>query len=153
MTTTLTFEDKETKLLLSRLSFQYFLDRNIETERYSEEQIAQMHTKYREVLALIKHRTPGSGLQQRYYLEGQVRKMFLGGFLPALFQLNDAKKFSFFDFEAVGENWAYFDRWQTLYKRKVLLDKMWDIIIKTGSLLAIILSILKVLETFKIRII
>lgn len=72
--------------------------------------------------------------------------MFTGGLLPALFELDESRKHTIFDFTATGENWAYFKFWQTYQKRKLTRELIWNLIIKFGSVLAILLSVVKVLE-------
>ena len=84
--------------------------------------------------------------QFNYYAEGQVRKMFTGGLLPAMFELDEGRKHTLWDFPGIGENWAYFNHWQIYYKRKITREKIWDFIIKTGSILAFLLSVLKIIE-------
>jgi hypothetical protein len=148
MKTTLSFENEETKVLLSKLQFKYFLNKNIGDENYNSESIKQMNIKYLETSNKLRNDSKNNKTQQRYYLEGQVRKMFTGGFLPAVFQLDESRRHTFSDFEAAGENWAYFDHWQRLYKRKLFFKKCWENIIKIGSILGIALSILKLLEVF-----
>jgi hypothetical protein len=55
----------------------------------------------------------------------------------------------FFDFPSMGESWAYFDHWKRYQKWKIRKEMVWDVIVKTGSIQAIILSRLKLLELFK----
>jgi hypothetical protein len=54
-----------------------------------------------------------------------------------------------FNFEEIGESWAYFEFWQKYYKRKITKEKIWDVLIKTWSILAILLSLIKLLEVLK----
>ena len=74
--------------------------------------------------------------------------MFTGGFLPALFHLDEGRKHTIFGFEDIGHDLAYFKLWQNYYKRKVTTKKVWEFVVKVGSVLAIILSIIKLWETF-----
>ena len=148
MKTSLNFELEETKKLLAKFDFDFFLKLNIEKHNYSQADIDSIYSSRRQELDLIKTKSHDNKKQVNYYVEGQVRKMFTGGFLPALFELDETREHKLIDFKAVGENWAYFTHWQTYYKRKVTLTKTLDIIIKSGSVLAIILSIIKLLETF-----
>jgi hypothetical protein len=46
MKTTLIFEDADTKKLLSQLDFQFFLNRNIDSEKYPQEEIQKIYTSY-----------------------------------------------------------------------------------------------------------
>lgn len=146
--TDLNFEDKETKELLSKFDFEYFLKENIEVEQYSKEDIDQIYTAFKSTTVDLKKRAKKNKKQFLHFLEGQVRKGFTGGFLPAMFHLDRGRSHRFIDFPGVGENWAYFKFWADNYKRKVTLKKVWDIIVKVGSVLAIILSIIKLWETF-----
>lgn len=72
--------------------------------------------------------------------------MFTGGTLPATFELDEGRRYQIMDFPATGKNWAYFEHWQKTYKLKLKKEKIWSIVIKTGSLLAFILTILKLYE-------
>lgn len=51
-------------------------------------------------------------------------------------------------FQGIGHDLAYFKLWQNYYKRKVTVKRVWDAIVKVGSVLAIILSIIKLWEIF-----
>jgi len=149
MKTDLNFEQDTTKKLLSQLDFDFFLKQNIEKEKYKQEDIDKIYLSYRQTLTLIKTKAKENKKQFNFYSEGQVRKMFTGGLLPSMFELNETRGHTLIDFPAVGENWAYFSHWQTYQKRKITREKIWNIIIKTGSVLAIILSIIKFLEYLK----
>ncbi|MRT93128.1 hypothetical protein [Ancylomarina sp. 16SWW S1-10-2] len=52
-----------------------------------------------------------------------------------------------FAFKEVGNDLAHLKLWQDYYRRKVTAKKIWNIVIKTGSILAIILSLIKLWET------
>ena len=144
--TELSFEDKETKRLLTSCDFEYFMMQNFSASNYREEEIALIYTSYsakhRNLVAMSKVKKK----QFNLFLEGQVRKMFTGGLLPALFHLDESREHYFLDFAAVGEDWAYFNLWSKYYKRKLSKEKTWDWIVKSGSILGIILSIIKVVE-------
>lgn len=144
MKTTLNFEQDDTKKLLAKLDFEFFLKQNCEEEKYNQDDIDKIYISYQQTLKQIKAQE--NKKQFNYFAEGKVRKMFTGEFLPALFELDESRRNIILDFSATGENWAYFKLWQIYYKRKVTKEKIWDIVIKTGSVLAIILSIIKFLE-------
>lgn len=72
--------------------------------------------------------------------------MFYGALLPSIFGLDESRGYIIIDFKGAGENWAYFKYWQKYQRRKITREKIWNIIIKGGSILAIILSIIKILE-------
>jgi len=147
MKTSLNFEDDETKNLLAKLDFDFFLKQNIDKEKYNQADVDTIYASYKQALGQIKTKSADNKKQSHYYAEGQVRKMFTGGFLPALFELDENRGHRLIDFNAVGDNWAYFSHWQTYQRRKIILTKIWDIVIKTGSILAILLSIIKLIET------
>lgn len=146
--TNLNFEDKETKKLLSKLDFEYFLKQNIEEEKYGKEYIDEMYTSFNDNYKILKQKTKVNRKQFYLYHEGNVRKMFTGGFLTAIFLLDEGRTHRLLDFKEVGLNWAIFNLWSKNYRRKITFEKVWDIIIKTGSLLAIVLSIVKITELF-----
>lgn len=144
--TILNFEDKETKALLAKFDFEFFLKQNIKDEKYDQIDIDEIYASYNNTLKQIKAKAQSNKRQVRLYAEGQVRKMFMGGFLTVIFHLNTSRGYKISDFPATGENWAYFKYWQIYQKRKITKEKIWDIIIKTGSILAISLSFLKLFE-------
>lgn len=142
----LNFEQDDTKKLLVKLDFEFFLKQNCEEEKYNQEDIDKIYLSYQQTLKLIKHKAQENQKQFNYFAEGKVRKMFTGEFLPALFELDESRRNTIHNFSATGENWAYFKLWQKYYKRKVTKEKIWNLVVKTGSILAIILSIIKLLE-------
>lgn len=146
MKTTLNFEAENTKKLLAKLDFEFFLKQNIETEKYKQPDIDSIYHSFKQTFDQLKIKASGNKKQFNYYAEGQVRKMFTGGFLPALFELDENRGHTITDFPAIGVSWAYFKYWQIYQKRKITKYKIWDITIKTGSILAIILSIIKFLD-------
>jgi len=146
MKTTLNFEHKDTKELLAILDFEFFLKQNIEAERYSQADIDKIYSSYYQTKKAIETKAKANKKQFNYYTEGQVRKMFTGGFIPALFELDESREHVLFDFPAVGESWAYFNHWQTYQKRKITKEKIWNVVVKIGSVLAILLSFLKLIE-------
>lgn len=146
MRTNLDFETDDTKKLLAKLDFDFFLKQNIEIERYSQTDTENIYSNYKRTADEIKSKAKRNRRQFNFYAEGQVRKMFTGGFLPALFELDESRAHTIVDFQATGESWAYFKHWQKYQRRKITKEKIWDVIIKTGGILAILLSVLKVLE-------
>ena len=106
-----------------------------------------MYVSYYDTLKQLRFKFKKDKKQANYYLEGQVRKMFTGGLLPALFHLDEGRSHTIFAFKEVGNDFAYFKLWQDYYKRKVTASKIWNFVIKIGSILAIILSIIKLWET------
>lgn len=149
MRTYINFEQEETKTLLSRYDFEFFLVQNIDKEKYKQENVDTIYSNYKLSIEKINSRAKFNKKQFNYYAESQVRKMFNGGFLQSIFELDDSREFLILDFPSVGENWAYFSYWQKYQKRKTTKKKIWNTIIKTGSVLAIILSLIKFYEYIK----
>ncbi len=124
MKTKLNFEDKSTKNLLSKLDFEYFLEQNIETENYDEENIKELYSSYEIHRSKLRLKSKNEKVQFYYYVESQVRKMFIGGLLPAIFELDEGRGHTLFDFKSIGENWAYFDYWKKSYNKKLTKEKL-----------------------------
>lgn len=146
MKTNLNFEDKSTKELLSKLDFEYFLTQNIQSEKYNEEEIKIIYENFTIFNNEIQNKAKKNRKQFFYYSEGQVRKMFTGGLLPAIFELDEGRRLRIVDFPATGENWAYFQYWRKIHKKKIRKEKIWSYVIKIGSILAFILTIFKLYE-------
>lgn len=87
MKTNLNFEQNDTKKLLAEFDFKYFLKQNIVKNNYTTQDIAVIHEKYKSKLAELKGEKDKK--QFSLYAEGQVRKMFTGGFLPSFFELDE----------------------------------------------------------------
>jgi hypothetical protein len=147
--TNLNFENDETKKLLCKLDFGYFLRQNFEEENYNQVDIDTIYEVFKTTTEQIKEKAKKDSAQFNLYCESQVRKMFTGGLLTSTFGLDEGRGYTIFDFKGTGENWAYFYHWQKYHKRKVTLNKVWDITIKVGSVLAIVLTIIKLVETFQ----
>jgi hypothetical protein len=145
--TALNFEDTATKEMLSNLDFNFFLKQNIEEENYDQKDVDSLYSSYETSSEQLKLKYKGNWKQANYFLEGQVRKMYTGGFLTALFHLDEGRSFSLSRFQDAGHDLAYFKLWQRYYKRKVSAKKIWNIVTKVGSVLAIVLSIIKLLES------
>lgn len=146
MRTTLNFEDDKTKVLLSKLDIVYFLERDIEENNYSEDQINTIFNEYYSQIAELKKKRKLNRKQFNFYVEGITRKMFRGGFIPSLFYLDNSRERTTFDFKGTGESLAYFKLWQEYYKSKVTKETIWSYVIKIGSFLGIILAIIKLYE-------
>src|SRR4051812_47663483 len=126
MKTNLNFEQNDTKKLLSEFDFEYFLKQNIAKNNYTPQNIAAIHETYNSKLTELKKEKTKK--QFNLYAEGQVRKMFTGGFLPAFFELDEGRGHTLFDFPAVGESWAYFKLWQKYQKKKITREEAWNIV-------------------------
>lgn len=143
--------DVEMKELLCKYDFEFFVKQNIQEQKYPIENVNEIYSRYKEVKRELKNELSKNKKQYFLYLDGQVGKMFSGGLLPSLFNLNDVRQHVFLDFPAIGENWAYFEIWQNRYKNKITKKKLWKGIIATGSILGIILSIWKLIEVIKMN--
>lgn len=108
MRTKLDFENIDTKELLSRLDFDFFLKQNSEEQNYSEADINDLYNSYNENIRTLRAKFKTNRKQSNYFLEGQVRKMFTGGFLPALFHLDEGRSHTIFAFKEVGNDLAHF---------------------------------------------
>lgn len=150
MKSDLNYENYETKKLLCKFDFEFFLTKNFEDEKYTEERINEIYESYKSTKIEIKKSTEKNKKQFNLYCESKVRKMFNGGFLTSTFGLNEQRKYTILDFKETGVNWAYFNHWQQYYKKKIFLEKFWEVIVKVGSISAILLSIDKLLEALKI---
>ncbi|HAF27803.1 MAG TPA: hypothetical protein DCG75_02035 [Bacteroidales bacterium] len=146
MRTSLNFEDKSTKELISKLNFEFFLNQNIDKENYSKESISDIEKEFEICQRELKNKSKANRNQFYFYAEGQVRKMFIGGFLPALFELDESRSHTITDFKAVGESWAYFQYWSDKYRKKLRKEKLWVNFVRVGSILAFILTALKLYE-------
>lgn len=148
MKTVINFDQNETKKLLSSYDFEFFLEQNYHTHAYNQSDVDMVKQEYLSKLENLKEQQRKNKKQFSLFLEGQVRKMFTGGFLPALFHLDESRVHTLMNFSEVGENWAYFSQWQYYYKKKLTKEKAWNIVTRVGSVLAILLSVLKILEVF-----
>jgi hypothetical protein len=146
MKTDFNFEQETTKKLLSQRDFEFFLKQNIEKSEYKQEDIDKIYSCFLQTVKQIKEKAKENKRQFNFYSEGKVRKMFTGGLLTSLFELDENRGHEIIDFSAIGEDWAYFNHWQIFQKRKITCDKIWNIIVKSGSVLAIILSVMKFFE-------
>jgi hypothetical protein len=136
------------KEALLQYDFKYFLDKDIEENKYSEEDVRLLHSSYTETLERLRKERMRNPKQYHYWLEGKVRLMFEGsGFLPGFFGLDGwTRGRTILDFESFGENGAMFTLWQKYERRKFKRRKVWEYLTKTGALLAIILTVIKIWE-------
>ncbi len=146
MKTDLNFEDKSTKELLSKLDIEFFLKQNFDKKKYDEIEINEVYSNYKIHKKELKEKSKKNKKQFDFYVEGQIRKMFTGGFLPAIFELDTGRELNIFDFAGIGESWAYFDYWRKYYKRKLKKERIWGYLVKIGSVLAFILTLLKLYD-------
>ncbi|WP_017732420.1 hypothetical protein [Nafulsella turpanensis] len=139
--------DQQNKDLLLDYDFGYFLHKDFEENNYSQEDIKAIYDTYRQSKKRVGEQIQKTKKQALLYLEGQVRLMFTGGLLPALFRIDGVtKEQSILHFSGYGENWAYFELWQKHRLKERNRKKAWDSIVKGGAVLAYILSFLKIME-------
>lgn len=149
MSDKLTFEfteDVRSKLVKS--DFRFFLDKNISENKYSPMNIESIFYGKLQEDKIIDRDIKNNKRQQLIFMEGQVAKMLRGGMLPCHFKMNETREFTITDFEEYGKNWSVFEAWKKAEKRKVIRKTAWDITVKVGAVLAIGLSIIKLLEIF-----
>ena len=76
--------------------------------------------------------------------------MFDGGMLPSIFKIDGwTREFNILNFKDTGDCWARFEIWQNFELKKKRKDKMWGYFTKLGALLAIFLTILRLLDFLK----
>ena len=144
----LNFDDKSTKELLSKYDMAYFFEENTSRNKYDPTNVKLVELSYKHHEQLLKTKIVNNKTQAYYLLDSYVRQMFTGGLLPSMFGLNDLSQIEIILFDDFGENWAHFDAWQKLYKQKNRSEKIWNIIVKTGTVLAFLLSFIKLYEAF-----
>lgn len=140
------FNDEAVKLLLDR-DFFYFLNEDFKDNNTSDEDRAAAIKGFNQTTAEVLQRYRKSKKQCRLWLEGMVRLQWHGGLLRSQFRLDgQTRGLTFFDYEDTGMNWAYFEFWQKLERRRRFWRITWDRITKAGAVLAIILSLIKLYE-------
>lgn len=145
--------NKDYEELILKHEFKYFLENHLENKEsnsnYTKENIQQIYASYERQRVLIKSELAKNKEQYRLWLYSAITHMFNGGVLPALFELNaDVKDHTILDFEQYGINWAYFEAWQKWQRNRLRWRKTWDIVVKVGTVLAFILSFIKLTELF-----
>jgi hypothetical protein len=142
----LSFDDKTIDLLLDR-DMKYFIEKDLNSGRYHQDQVSLLHVSYADELGICLKEIKKDKKQYRHHLYGAVMIMWSGGFLPALFRLDGwTRRFSITDFEGAGRDWARFTIWQTYARRKRTSKRLWNYVTKVGSVLGIGLTIVKLWE-------
>jgi hypothetical protein len=137
------------KLLMLEYDFKYFLEKHIQESQYSNEDIQAIYNAYNTQKNLVKANLRKNKKQYYLWLNSAFIHQFDGGLLPTLFEINpEVKKHTIVDFEQYGIQWAYFEAWQKHQRFKHKSQKAWDVIVKIGSVLAFVLSAVKVFELF-----
>jgi len=140
------FDEHHIDLVLD-YDFEYFLKLDFEENQYSQHQIDEVYTAYHATIDKLKKKLKDNKKQFLLFLDGQVRLMFAGNFLPSHFRFDAfTREASIIDFEATGENWAYFELWKKYKRRERTRKKAWEVIVKFGAVLAYILSFIKLME-------
>ena len=88
----LNFDQTETKNLLTQYDLGYFLQRNIAEEGYDKSLTEKMFESYRAKQKDINKLARENSKQANLYMEGLVRDMFNGGFLPSFLGLIGTKQ-------------------------------------------------------------
>lgn len=136
------------KMELSKYSFEYFLNRINSENNYSNDQISIITASYKSQTKELNELIGKNKKQAFLFCQNMVGLMVEGRMILNHFRLSSSREVSILDFEAYGKDWAYFDKWQQLFLSKLRKEKFWNLFIKVGAGLGIILSIIKLLETF-----
>lgn len=134
---------KEYQDLVLDMDFEYFQNEYLKEQKATPEEIAIIKEAYNTTKKDIEKRYKKNKKQCRLWLGG----IWHGGLLPAQLRLNGTtQSFIIIDFEQTGENWAYFDYWQKLEKRRRFWRVTWNGVTKVGAILAIALTVLKLID-------
>jgi hypothetical protein len=140
---------KEFKDLILDMDFGYFLNEDFIDNNVSDADRVVTKQAFEKTTQDIKLRCKKNKKQCRFWLEGIVRLQWHGGMLPAQLKLDGfTRELTYFNHKELGENWAWFAYWQKLERKRRFWKTSWDRITKLGALLAIILTVLKLLEVF-----
>lgn len=140
------FDEQHISLVLD-YDFEYFLKLDIEENQYPQQQIDEIYSSYENTIKELKTKLKDNKKQFILYLSGQVRLMFAGNFIPSHFRIDGfTRELSIIDFKGTGEGWAFFELWQKHERRKRTRKMFWGVIVKTGAILAYILTIAKLIE-------
>lgn len=139
--------DSTTKELLIQYDYEFFLKQHIQQNNYTPQEIEQIYNSYNQHTRHLKQQLKKNKKQFLLYLDGMVRFAVQGGYLPAHFLIDGwTRELQIIRFEATGKDWANFDLWKKYERRKLQRKKLWDRIVKTGAILAYLLSAWKVYE-------
>ncbi len=140
--------DDATRELYTKYDYGFFLERHFEQHTYPDEAMEAIQSSFKEAKKQLKEKLKKNKTQMLFHIDGRVRGMHASGILPMRFELGKQRSGSILNFKGEGESWAYFDLWQRYEKRKIFRKRFWDTLVKTGALLGILLSIIKVIEEF-----
>ena len=135
----------EIRELYVKYDFKFFLDK-VEKEQYNQNELID---SYNETKSRLSSEIKKNKKQTLFHVDGAVRKMHSGGLLPSLFELDETRKLTGFDFAEYRNNWAYFDIWKRFEKRKIIRRKISKSVLFLGAVLAYILTVIKIIEFIK----
>lgn len=143
------FNDEFRELILE-MDLKYFLNEDLDIQNISEADRHIIQVAFDNTSAEILTRYNKNRKQCRLWLEGIIRLQWYGGYLPSTFKIDGkTREIQFLNFEATGENWAYFEFWQKLERKRKFWKVTWDKITKIGAVLAIILTLIKIISLIK----
>lgn len=120
--------------------------------KLSKEDITRMYEGFAAKTTEIRMQYNKNKKQCRLLLDGVVRLQWAGGFLPAYLKVDGyTKGLSTTDYKNRGEEWASFAFWQKLERKRRFWKITWDRVIKVGAVLALLLTVLKLIETLEIH--
>jgi hypothetical protein len=141
--------DSYHKELLLERDFEFFLKITLEQQKYSQKDIDIIYNSYNSKKKDLYKKLNQDKKQFLLYLYGQVILQFEGGFLPTLFRFDGStRNLQILDFKQEGIEWATFHIWQKYERRKMKRKNIWDYITKTGAILAIALTLIKLYQLF-----
>ncbi len=141
--------DSYHKELLLERDFEFFLKITLEQQKYSQKDIDIIYNSYNTTKRHLYKKLKQDKKQFLLYLYGQVILQFEGGLLPSIFRFDGyTREIQILDFKQEGEEWAYFHIWQKYERRKMKRKNIWSYITKTGAVLAIALTLIKLYQLF-----
>ncbi|NVN18046.1 hypothetical protein GUA46_06820 [Muricauda sp. HICW] len=141
--------NEEFRELVLDMDFEYFLNEDLTANKVSDSDRTTAEQAYLKTTLEVQERYRKNKKQCRLWLEGIVRLQWFGGMLPSQLRLDGSTRdLTYFDYEEVGRNWAWFAYWQKLERKRRFWKVSWDRVTKVGAVLAIVLTVLKLLETF-----
>lgn len=140
--------NKELKKEFTKYSFEYFLDRIISDNNYSINQRNQIKQSFDKKTKELDVQFKGNKSQAFLYCQNMVGLMVEGRMILDHFRLSNSRSVAIIDFNGYGENWAYFEKWKKIYSGKLKKEWFWNLFIKIGAGLGILMTILKLLEVF-----
>ncbi|WP_223653147.1 hypothetical protein [Hymenobacter psoromatis] len=141
--------DDATRRLYCRYDYAYFVRRNLAENDYTKSEVQEMHDGRLAKLKELQRAIKNNKKQALHSIEGGIRKMHSGGHLPSHFELNEMRSYGILDFAGCGESWAYFEVWRKYERWRLFWKDFWNVVMKVGACLGIVLTVLKVIEAFR----